>query len=320
MIRLDLWVHGWVQSWPAKALGWTLVHSLWEGAAITLALAMVLGVARSSKVRYWAACAAMLGLLAGFGATFYKMAPHGAGPSAVPRLPAAVPPSLGDGPTGSLATPWEALDLLPWLAPIWIAGVLLFQLRYFVSWIAAGRLRRTGVFPAPDLWIAALDGLRARLRISRPVMLLESCFAEAPVVIGHLRPVILMPIGLLTGLPRGQIESILLHELAHIGRADYLVNLMQTVVESLLFYHPAVWWISASFERSAKTAVTISSLPLAETLMNTPRRWPRSRKIASPRAPCSPRPEAASCDASAVFLRSRRARVPRWRRCSRREF
>jgi beta-lactamase regulating signal transducer with metallopeptidase domain len=86
----------------------------------------------------------------------------------------------------------------------------------------------------------------ARLLLTKPVTLLESCFAEVPVVIGHLRPVILMPVGLLAGLPAGQIEAILLHELAHIRRADYLVNLMQTLVEGLLFYHPAAWWISSS--------------------------------------------------------------------------
>ncbi len=63
-------------------------------------------------------------------------------------------------------------------------------------------------------------------------------------MIGHLRPVILMPVGLLAGLPAGQIELILLHELAHIRRCDYLVNLLQTSVENLLFYHPVVWWIS----------------------------------------------------------------------------
>ena len=82
------------------------------------------------------------------------------------------------------------------------------------------------------------------MRLSRPVTLLESCLAEVPVVIGYVRPVILMPVGLLAGLPAGQIESILLHELAHIRRHDYLVNLLQIVVEGLVFYHPAVWWIS----------------------------------------------------------------------------
>ena len=82
---------------------------------------------------------------------------------------------------------------------------------------------------APGFWQERLDRLGARLRLSRPVALLESCLAEVPVVIGYLRPVILMPVGLLAGLPAGQIEAILLHELAHIRRYDYLVNLMQTV-------------------------------------------------------------------------------------------
>ena len=110
--------------------------------------------------------------------------------------------------------------------------------------MAARRLRRRGVCAAAESWQSLLDRLAARLRLSRPVMLLESCLAEVPVVIGYVRPVILMPVGLLAGLPAGQIESILLHELAHIRRHDYLVNLMQIVVESLVFYHPAVWWIS----------------------------------------------------------------------------
>ena len=80
--------------------------------------------------------------------------------------------------------------------------------------------------------------------MDRTVALLESCLTEVPVVMGVIRPVILMPVGLLAGLPVGQVDAILLHELAHIRRYDYLVNLMQAVVEGLLFYHPAVWWIS----------------------------------------------------------------------------
>lgn len=106
-------------------------------------------------------------------------------------------------------------------------------------------MRRTGVCAAPDHWQQQLNSLARRLRLSRPVALLESCIAGVPVVIGHARPVILMPIGLLTGLPSSQIESILLHELAHILRYDYLVNMLQTSIEGLLFYHPVVWWISS---------------------------------------------------------------------------
>jgi GWxTD domain-containing protein len=235
----------WVQTASAKALGWTLLHSLWEGAAIALVLAIVLGIARSSRVRYAAACLAMLALLAGFGVTFYRLMPRNTGAASVVRaLPEAVSPSPDDLPVLHTGIRWDASDLLPWLAPLWLAGVLLFQLRCLAAWVAAGRIRRIGVCGAPDDWAERLQGLRARMRMTRPVTLLESCFAEVPVVIGHLRPVILMPVGLLTGMPAGQVESILLHELAHIRRADYLVNLMQTLVEGLLFYHPAVWWIS----------------------------------------------------------------------------
>ena len=95
-----------------------------------------------------------------------------------------------------------------------------------------------------DFWQDRLNRLGASVRLSRPVSLLESALAEVPVVIGHVRPVILMPVGILAGLPAGQIEAILLHELAHIRRHDYLVNMFQTAVDGLFFYHPAVWWIS----------------------------------------------------------------------------
>ena len=93
-------------------------------------------------------------------------------------------------------------------------------------------------------WQERLRALAGRLRVSRPVTMLESCLAETPAVVGYLRPAILIPAGLLTGLPPEQVEAILLHELAHIRRHDYAVNVLQTLVEGLLFYHPAVWWVS----------------------------------------------------------------------------
>jgi GWxTD domain-containing protein len=227
-----------------NAVGWTLLHSLWEGAAIALGLAVVLSVARSSRVRYAAACFAMLAFLLSTAVTLYRVMPHGSGNGAQALiLPSS--PSLPNDSSHAARPLWDASDLPPWLAPLWLVGVLLFQVRCLAGWMAASRLRRLGVCRAPDEWVATIDRLRARLRMTRSVTLLESCLAEVPVVIGHLRPVILMPVGLLAGLPAGQIESILLHELAHIQRADYLVNLMQTLVEGLLFYHPAVWWISS---------------------------------------------------------------------------
>jgi beta-lactamase regulating signal transducer with metallopeptidase domain len=134
--------------------------------------------------------------------------------------------------------------LVPWLAPFWIAGVWVFYLAHLAGWILACRLRRRGVCCAPEHWQNQLARLKAQLHLSRPVLLLESCLADAPMVLGHFRPIILLPIGLLAGLPVGQIEAILLHELAHICRYDYLVNVLQRAAEGVLFYHPAAWWIS----------------------------------------------------------------------------
>jgi GWxTD domain-containing protein len=232
-----------VRTASAKALGWALVHSIWEGAAIALVLALVLAATRASRVRYTAACLALPAMLVCFAVTLYVFWPE---PAASSRVDGRQAEAAGAQPSGipSAAGPSGAQALLPWLAPVWLAGVLVFQTRWIAGWFLARRLRRTGTCAPPDIWIGRLGSLQARLRVAGAVTLLESCLTEVPVVIGYLRPVILMPVGLLTGLPVAQIEAILLHELAHIRRRDYLVNLIQALAESLLFYHPAVWWIS----------------------------------------------------------------------------
>src|SRR5271157_4777062 len=236
-------IETWVQTPLAQAIGWTLVHSLWEGAVVALVLAAALLAIRSSRARYAAACLAMLAILAGFGFTFTRVMPRQRSRVVtVATVRGALLPAGFEGPNRVVQR--RAADFLPWLAPFWMVGVAFFHLRSLTSWMAVRRLRRTGVCLAPDLWRERLDRLGARLRLSRPVTLLESCLAEVPVVIGYVRPAILMPVGLFAGLPAGQIEAILLHELAHIRRYDYLVNLLQASVEGFLFYHPAVWWIS----------------------------------------------------------------------------
>jgi GWxTD domain-containing protein len=225
-----------------EAIGWTLVHSLWEGACIAAVLAAALSAVRSPRARYAAACAALAAMLVGFAITMVRALPE--------RWPAARPAAarfVGDmtGATGPVAPSDSGLAAAaPWLAPFWIAGVCVFYLRHAAGWILVSRLRRRGVCLAPERWQRELARLRARLRVSRPVLLMESCLAEAPLVIGHFRPVVLMPVELLAGMPAGHIEAVLLHELAHIRRHDYLVNVLQRAVEGLLFYHPAVWWIS----------------------------------------------------------------------------
>ena len=223
----------------SEALGWALVHSLWQGVIAAVFLLMF----RTARARYVAGCVALAAILCCFAFTFWTLLPEEGIAGGAKEL--TIPDKAS---TGALAAPDGTMlrigDLLAWLTPLWFTGVVLFQLRAAAGWMAARRLRLRGVCDAPEHWRSTLKELAARMRVSRPVQLLESSLAEVPVLVGYLRPVILVPAGLLSSMPPEHIELILLHELAHVRRHDYLVNLLQTLTEGLFFYHPAVWWIS----------------------------------------------------------------------------
>src|SRR5262245_39829567 len=182
-------LESWIQTPAAAALGKTLLHSLWEGTAIAVVLALVLCCVRSSRTRYAAACLAMIGLLGTCAFTLLRVMPPSL-PVAniVARIPAVPTSTQNANSSGGIASQDSAV-YLPWLAPFWIAGVLIFQARAMSAWISAGRMRRTGVSPATDFWQTRLNSLSARLRASRPVALLGSCLAEVPVGVGYLGPV-----------------------------------------------------------------------------------------------------------------------------------
>ena len=135
--------------------------------------------------------------------------------------------------------PW-----IPYTVVLWLSGVGVLSLRLLLGWVVVLRLRRDVSAPAITVWVQRMELLASRLRVSRTVKLVESALVEVPTVIGWMRPMILIPTSAFTGLTTQQLEAILAHELAHIRRHDFLVNLVQSVVETLLFYHPAVWWLS----------------------------------------------------------------------------
>lgn len=159
-------LHIWVQTPTASALGWTLLHSLWQGAAAALALAVAFCVIRSSRVRYAAACLAMAGMMTGFVVTFAWLASQ----RPVRRSPVAWsearPISEGLGFPRGMQQNRNLAGFLPWLAPFWIAGVAAFQMRSLTSWLAVRRMRRTGVCCAPAAWQERLDRLGARVRLA----------------------------------------------------------------------------------------------------------------------------------------------------------
>jgi uncharacterized protein (TIGR03435 family) len=234
-----------------ELLGATLLHFLWEGVLIAAIYALARRGAARPEVRYLMACAALAAMAASPVATWVALRPWppvavAAGASlSAPHVPSGEAGFRGALP-GFLTAGYDGIPSawLWWVAAGWSVGVVVFWLRLLGGWIIAERLRRRQVRPAPCQWQQAFDGLRARLRVSRPVQLLVSGLLRAPAVVGLLRPVVLVPVGALAGLPAEQMEALLLHELAHIRRHDYLVNALQSMVEALLFYHPAVWWVS----------------------------------------------------------------------------
>ncbi|MGH8280770.1 MAG: M56 family metallopeptidase [Gammaproteobacteria bacterium] len=134
--------------------------------------------------------------------------------------------------------------LVPWAVPLWLLGVLFMTLRAWRGWRHAYRLRKTAEFiPLPE-WTTVVESLCTLLGIRKLVRLAVSVRVTVPSVIGWLMPIILLPPSVIAGLTPLQMELILAHELAHIRRQDYLWNLLQIAVETLLFYHPVVRWIS----------------------------------------------------------------------------
>jgi GWxTD domain-containing protein len=233
-----------VASPVSGAIGWTILHSLWQGAVCAALLAVVILAIGSPRIRYAAACAVMLVMLVAFSLTLAHFLPEGRTNSLAFKTVAPLWHSVS-GEADS--TPWYSNIALavPWFAPVWFFGVLLIYARALASCFLVQRLRRRGVCSPQPHWQSELARLKDRLRVSRPVQLLESSLGEVPLVFGYFRPLILTPAGLLSGLPPSQVEAILLHELAHIRRNDYLINILQRLAEGLLFYHPAAWWISS---------------------------------------------------------------------------
>ncbi|MCA9058244.1 MAG: M48 family metalloprotease, partial [Planctomycetaceae bacterium] len=133
---------------------------------------------------------------------------------------------------------------LPILVCLWLAGVLFCAIRPGWSIYLQGRLRRIGLSPIPAELQEALGGLIRQMQISRTVQLAQSSVATVPLVVGYLRPLILMPACVIVNLTPAQLQAVLAHELAHIRRHDWLINAWQVVVETILFFHPAVWWLS----------------------------------------------------------------------------
>ena len=244
--------------------GWTLVHFAWQGALVALAAALALRLLRHAtpQSRYVVGCLALAAMLVLPGATAWRLMSAADADMAPTRRavflrvtsePAAAHQDrliVGIRRTAGAAVAVDgygsaAPAVLPAIVTLWLAGVCLLLARLAGGWWRVHRLYHSACTMPPSRWHVVAERVARQLGLTRLVHVVDAPFVDGPVVIGWLQPVILLPVAALSGLTAEQVRAILAHELAHVRRHDAFVNVAQTLAETLLFYHPAVWWVSA---------------------------------------------------------------------------
>jgi beta-lactamase regulating signal transducer with metallopeptidase domain len=244
-----------------EVLGWTLLHFCWQAAVIALiyrVIDLALPAKARSNVRYGLALAALLSMflisLVTFAYEEVHVAKDGVVLRATPQIAQQLRDDLASLPAvgANLVTQGgRHVDLveygalwMPWLDAAWLVGVLVLSIRTVGGWWLIQRLRRSGLAQVPESVLSSLTCLSQRMGIRRQIELRVSGRISGPLAMGVFRSLILLPASILTALNEEQLEVVLAHELAHIRRADYLWNMLQSMIETLFFFHPAVWWVS----------------------------------------------------------------------------
>jgi beta-lactamase regulating signal transducer with metallopeptidase domain len=243
----------------APSLGWALLDFVWQGMLVVWIAALLLALLRAARpqTRYLVACLALLSclLLPLAGVVQRMRAPEPTASFAVVQLRAVEQGGATAAPATALpyaagvhdvVQGWESRlsERLPLLVSLWSVGASLLALRMLLGLAWVRRRRVEAHANGHPHWQQVVDRLARRMGIARPVRLGLDGALDSPVTAGWWRPVVLLPASLLSGMPPHYIEALLAHELAHVRRHDYLVNLFQGAIEILLFYHPAVWWLS----------------------------------------------------------------------------
>ncbi|MBL7719465.1 MAG: M56 family metallopeptidase [Flavipsychrobacter sp.] len=242
----------WVQS-----LGWALLHSLWQGLLIYCSLRLVLGIAAAatSRFRYHLSAAALLGSFGWFVSTCIAQYQRLAGINIQVTQSGSAGGPVHSYVLNTTATPADTTTQLAWLmgsiqpyfpalVMLYIGGIAFLLVRLGVNLAQVHRMKNRHIAPADPYWAKRMQQWADKLGIERQVRLFYTEKLQVPVTIGALKPVILLPVASLAQLPADQLEAILLHELAHIKRHDYLLNILQTLVETVLFFNPFTWLIA----------------------------------------------------------------------------
>jgi beta-lactamase regulating signal transducer with metallopeptidase domain len=283
-----------------RNLALTLLHFLWQGLALAALVSVAMPCCRRASVRYTAGVVTLALMLIAPVITFLvisEKSPSHSWSNQIATSSARTVQASRNPATSSSNRQPLSLDLLPIVVEIWFAGVILLSLRAAGGFLVIERMRRKKSWPLSPELLARCLALQKRLGLERFIRYCECTWLEAPAVIGWMRPVVLVPVAALAGLSPEQLDAIITHELAHIKRLDAFVNVFQMVAETLLFYHPAVWWLSKRIRVERENccddvAISITGSPVeyarALTLMEEWRTAP-SLALALTRSPLAER-------------------------------
>ena len=231
-----------------QSLAWALLHFLWQGTALAALGAALMALSRRARVRYVVGTTVLLlMLIAPIATCVLSWQPHSFFVQRSQPLSSAWTMANAKHralPSAASSSVEPSPGVLPWLVEAWLVGVAFFSLRSAGGFLLLERERRRQSTVVEDRVLEMCHRLQDQIGITRAIRYCECAWLQAPAVIGWFRPVVFLPVTALTGLSEEQLQVVLAHELAHIQRFDPFVNVFQVCVETLLFYHPAVWWLN----------------------------------------------------------------------------
>jgi len=246
-----------------RAIGWTLIHSLWQGLVLALIAGILILFTRKSRpaLRYNIFTLLFFMLVGCAVLTFFyelrQPAGHGVIAAETPAQVVITPELTLENlaaQAANTAVPEPDFtqrfvayfnEHAPLLVMLWFIVFVARSLWLFGGLVYVQRIRHYKTSIPAAAFVDQLSALCSRIRLNSKVQLLESAMIKVPTALGMFKPIILMPLGMMAQLPPDQVEAVLLHELAHIRRRDFLVNVVQHFAETIFFFNPALLWLSA---------------------------------------------------------------------------
>lgn len=243
-----------------NAIGWSLFHIVWQGIVIAIFLGLLLWILKNktAQIRYLIAFSSLL-IFVGLsvynfsnnfdaelsGQQFKINQNYTENELLLIEVKAENTTIVSNQLLSGLKNELMKIDkYFPIVVNVWIIGLFIFVLKFILGFIYTNRLKFIGSKEVPEKWIQSFQTIQNYLKVNRTIRYIESHLIKIPMVIGYFKPVVIIPVEMLTQMPFNQIEAIIAHEIAHIRRNDYILNVLQTIIETLFFFHPAVWYIS----------------------------------------------------------------------------